>query len=75
LEKGKYDTEDENCEAALCQQVPERKKRRGELAENQQNWVYCEDCFKWFHFECVGIERVPDGPYFCGCKTKELNPS
>ncbi|XP_020632726.1 probable serine/threonine-protein kinase dyrk2 [Orbicella faveolata] len=75
LEKSKDDTEDENCEAGLCQLVPERKKRRDERGENQQNWVYCEGCFKWFHFECVGIERVPDGPYFCGCKTKELNPS
>jgi len=49
-------------------------KRGDERGENRQNWVYCKDCCKWFHFEFDRIERVLDRPYFCGCKTKQLDP-
>ena len=29
-----------------------------------ENWIACDECEEWFHFECVGIVTVPE-VFFC----------
>jgi hypothetical protein len=31
------------------------------------NWIQCDKCNEWFHWDCAGIFRKPTGNFFCGC--------
>lgn len=36
------------------------KKRYIEETKKVENWIQCEKCNVWFHFNCVGIVIKPD---------------
>ena len=39
-----------------------------EYTDQEKKWTGCDGCDMWFHFECAGIEEVPE-KYFCdNCK-------
>ena len=50
------------CKCGVCGQVYE------ELTEEVQNWIACDKCQTWFHFECVGIDCVPQN-FLCSLCT------
>jgi hypothetical protein len=35
--------------------------------EEEEAWVQCDKCQKWFHFECTGLKKLPtdDEQYLC----------
>ncbi|XP_015773120.1 PREDICTED: mucin-5AC-like [Acropora digitifera] len=67
-QKQTKDHNTERCQAYLCQQPNADKKQT-------LHWIQCDDCEKWFHFECVGIQVAPPGRYVCGCSVEYFNKS
>jgi hypothetical protein len=51
----------EKCEAFLCQEPPVDE------STGRPNWVQCDKCDSWYHWDCVGLLRKPTGNFFCGC--------
>ncbi|XP_068739128.1 serine-rich adhesin for platelets-like [Montipora capricornis] len=66
--KRKRDLHTERCQAYLCQEPDAQKKQT-------LKWIHCDDCEKWFHFECVGIQTAPRGRYVCGCSVENFDKS
>ena len=31
----------------------------------QQDWIGCDVCPKWFHYQCVGLDSIPDDTWLC----------
>ena len=59
-------TEEAKCEAFLCQEPKSQGRRR------LQDWILCETCKKWLHYECAGVVSPPRGTYDCGCRRERL---
>ena len=51
----------EKSSAFLCQEPPVDE------CTGQLNWVQCDSCNNWYHWDCVGMLRKPTGNFFCGC--------
>ena len=51
----------EKCTAILCQEPPVDE------STGRLNWVQCDSCNNWHHWDCVGMLRKPTGNFFCGC--------
>jgi len=51
----------EKCSAFLCQEPPVDE------STGRLNWVQCDTCNNWYHWDCVGMLRKPTGNFFCGC--------
>ena len=43
---------DEETVCGMCKQV------YADLTEHNENWIQCDVCPSWFHFECVGIHAT-----------------
>ena len=35
--------------------------------EEEEHWISCDQCAKWFHLECTGLKRLPADaePFLC----------
>ena len=66
-EKKKNDSEKkkktvyEKCRAFLCQE-PGVKPQSGTL-----DWILCDVCQVWYHWDCVGVTQKPKRRFNCGC--------
>ena len=39
----------------LCQECHERED------DDEEYWIGCDTCVRWFHYHCVGLTSIPDG--------------
>ena len=46
------DEADEETFCGVCEQL------YAELTEENENWIQCDICPTWYHFECVGIHTT-----------------
>ena len=54
---------EQTCKCGICGQLYE------EITEEVQNWIACDKCKRWFHFECVGIHSSPEN-FICSLCTR-----
>ncbi|CAB4038444.1 Hypothetical predicted protein, partial [Paramuricea clavata] len=59
--KKKKGKEYKKCIAFCCQE-PAVDANTGYV-----DWIQCDKCDHWFHWDCVGIMNEPKGNFFCGC--------
>ena len=52
----------EKCAAFLCQEP-------GVDETGNVDWILCDVCEKWYHWDCVGILKEPKGSFNCGCNS------
>ncbi|XP_046855163.1 uncharacterized protein LOC124448196 isoform X2 [Xenia sp. Carnegie-2017] len=50
----------DKCKAFLCQE-PSSKDN------GMVDWVLCDVCQQWYHWDCVGITTKPKGKFDCRC--------
>ena len=57
----------EKCAAFLCQEP-------GVDETGNVDWILCDVCEKWYHWDCVGILKEPKGSFNCGCNSSYYTP-
>ena len=33
--------------------------------DDEECWIGCDTCVRWFHYHCVGLSSIPDGFWSC----------
>ena len=33
--------------------------------DDEEYWIGCDTCVRWFHYHCVGLTSIPDGFWSC----------
>ena len=57
----------EKCVAFLCQEPAVKQDRK-------LDWVQCDVCQVWYHWDCVGTRQEPKGRFNCGCNNTYFTP-
>ena len=47
----------------ICQECEGNYENDDET--RQQDWIGCDVCPKWFHYQCVGLDCIPDDTWLC----------
>ena len=57
----------DKCSAFCCQEP-------GVDETGMVDWILCDICTNWYHWDCIGIEKNPSGAFNCGCNSSYFTP-
>ena len=57
----------DKCSAFCCQEP-------GVDETGMVDWILCDICNNWYHWDCIGIEKNPSGAFNCGCNSSYFTP-
>ena len=55
LSYGKEGATSSEIEEDICQEYHERED------DDEEYWIGCDTCVRWFHYHCVDLTSIPDG--------------
>ena len=53
--------------------VPVVVKKNHPMQEESVSWIECDTCGMWQHLECLEVDNVPDGNWFCSDSCQKLD--
>jgi hypothetical protein len=58
------DEHDDGLQCLVCKRV-DRETREDGGEGGEESFLLCDGCAQGGHFQCFGLDRVPDGPWYC----------
>ena len=69
-------TEEQNVEdiyGHICACCGEKEPPYAGKAKESVSWIECDTCGMWQHLECLEVDNVIDGNWFCSDNSKKLD--